>query len=372
MLGIAILCKTLLKGGAEKQALILAKSLQEKNIDVCIVNWYQDKIDPENLRYIRQNEIRYFPLNGGLISKLFSLKRLLENENSGYIVSYLTLANIVAGISKLMGSDLKTIGGIRNEKLPYYKFVLERFVHNHVNDVTVFNNYSGKEKFKKRGFNPDKIHVIQNAIELDNRQAKENENHGNSGESGNSGNEIKIVTVGRFVNQKDYPTALKSFRLLKDKCSTTKLKYIIIGYGPLESEIRSLASELEITGEVQIMINPPNIPEILRSSDIFLSTSLFEGVSNAIMEAMVAGLPIVATEVGDNKYLIRNSFNGYLVPCKNIGLVVQKLVYLCESEEKRLTFGKNSRLILERDFSMSLLVENYINLFKSLGGEENK
>lgn len=369
MLGIAILCKTLLKGGAEKQALILAKSLQEKNIDVCIVNWYQDKIDPENLRYIRQNGIRYFPLKGGLISKLLSLKQLLRNENSGYIVSYLTLANIVAGISKLMGSNLKTIGGIRNEKLPYYKFVLERFVHNHVNDVTVFNNYSGKEKFKKRGFNPDKIHVIQNAIDLDNRQAKEN---GNPGNTGNSGNEIKIVTVGRFVNQKDYPTALKSFRLLKDKCSTTKLRYIIIGYGPLESEIRSLARELEINGEIQIMINPPNIPEILRNSDIFLSTSLFEGVSNAIMEAMVAGLPIVATEVGDNKYLIRNSFNGYLVPCKNTGLVVQKLVYLCESEEKRLAFGKNSRLILERDFSMSLLVENYITLFQSLGGEENK
>lgn len=358
MLGIAILCKTLLKGGAEKQALILARSLQEKNINIFIVNWYQEKIDPENFRYIQDNKLKYFPLKGGLLSKLLSLGRILKSENAGFMVSYLTLANMVAGLRKLMGSNLKTIGGIRNEKLPYYKFVLERFMHNHVNDVTVFNNFSGKEKFRKRGFNPDKIHVIQNAIELDNRQAKE---------ESNPGNEIKIVTVGRFVNQKDYPTALKSFRLLKDRCRTTRFRYIIIGYGPLENEIRSLAHELEITSDIQIMINPPNIQEILRSSDIFLSTSLFEGVSNAIMEAMVAGLPIVATEVGDNKHLIRNSFNGYLVPCKNTGLVVQKLGYLCESEEKRRTFGKNSRLILERDFSMSLLVENYISLFKRIG-----
>lgn len=360
MQGIAILCKTLLKGGAEKQALILARSLQEKNIKVCIVNWYQDKIDPENLKYIQNNGIRYFPLEGGLISKLLSLRRLLKKENAGYIVSYLTLANIVAGISKLIGSNLKTIGGIRNEKLPYYKFAIERFIHNHINDVSVFNNFSGKEKFRKRGFNPDKIHVIQNAIELENWPARDERNQGN---------EIKIVTVGRFVNQKDYQTALKSFKLLKDKCSTTRFRYIIIGYGPLENEIRSLAHELEITSDIQIMINPPNIPEILRNSDIFLSTSLFEGVSNAIMEAMVAGLPIVATEVGDNKHLIRNSFNGYLVPCKNTGLVVQKLGYLCASEEKRRTFGKNSRLILETDFSMSLLVDNYVSLFQRIGGE---
>lgn len=360
MQGIVILCKTLLKGGAEKQALILARSLQEKNVNVCIVNWYRDKIDPENMKYIRDHAIRYFSLGGGLLSRLISLRNILKKEQAGYIVSYLTLANIVAGVSKLTYRNLKTIGGIRNEKLPFYKFVIERFIHNHVNDITVFNNYSGSEKFRKRGFNPDKIHVIQNAIELENRLAKEEQP---------GGEEIRIVTVGRFVKQKDYPTALKSFRLLKEKCKTSRFRYIIIGYGPLEKEIRSIAHDLEISGDIQIMINPPDIPEILRNSDIFLSTSLFEGVSNAIMEAMVAGLPIVATEVGDNKQLIRNSHNGYLVPCKNTGLVVQKLGYLCESEERRRTFGRNSRLILERDFSMSKLVDDYLDLFNRLGSK---
>ena len=128
---------------------------------------------------------------------------------------------------------------------------------------------------------------------------------------------------------------MHSFKLLKEKFKAQKFKYLIIGYGPLENEIRSLADELNIADDLEILINPPDIPDILRESDIFLSTSLFEGVSNAIMEAMVAGLPIVATEVGDNKYLIKNSFNGYLVPCKNLGLLVQKLGYLCESDEKR-------------------------------------
>lgn len=358
MHSVAILCKTLLKGGAEKQALLLAKSLQEKNVDVFIINWDMNKIDPENLKFIQDNKLAYLPLNGGFFLKFFSFKKALKTRKIKIVISYLTLANVIAGLIRLTSNNLKTIGGIRNEKLPFYKFIIEMFIHNHINNGTVFNNYSGGGKFSIRGFNPKKIHVIQNAIELNythekNYQAK--------------GDEIKIVTVGRFVKQKDYPTALKSFMLLKQKYKITKLKYIIIGYGPLEKEIRSIAHDLGITSEIQIMINPPNIPFILSNSDIFLSTSLFEGVSNAIMEAMIAGLPIVATEVGDNKHLIRNSYNGYLVPCRHVGLVAQKLKYLCESEEKRITFGKNSRLIVERDFSVSKMVNNYIRLFDSIG-----
>jgi len=351
---VAIICKTLLKGGAEKQALILAKSLPEMDIDVCLINWYQGKADPENLKFIRNNSIKYFPLKGSPLNKLIAIKKILKEDNVRIVVSYLTLANLVAGLSKFLNRKVVTIGGIRNEKLPYYKFLMERFIHNHVNDITVFNNYSGKEKFRKRGFKPEKIVVIQNAIEFENLPARSEKK---------SSDLIKIITVGRFVRQKDYSTALHSFKLLKEKFKAQKFKYLIIGYGPLESEIRSLADELKIADDLEILINPPDIPDILRGSDIFLSTSLFEGVSNAIMEAMVAGLPIVATEVGDNKHLIRNSFNGYLVPCKNLGLLVQKLGYLCESEEKRIDFGRKSRAIIEKEFSKAKLVENYVKLF---------
>jgi len=343
-----------LKGGAEKQALILAKSLPEMNVDVCLINWYQGEADPENLKFIENNSIKYFPLKRGPVNKLIAINKILKEENVRIVVSYLTLANLVAGLSKVLNRKIKTIGGIRNEKLPYYKFIMERFIHNHVNDITVFNNYSGKEKFRRRGFKPEKIVVIQNAIEFENLPVRPEKM---------SGDEIKIITVGRFVKQKDYSTALHSFKLLKDKFKAQKFKYLIIGYGPLENEIRSLADELKIADELEILINPPDIPDILRESDIFLSTSLFEGVSNAIMEAMVAGLPIVATEVGDNRYLIKNSYNGYLVPCKNLGLLVQKLGYLCESYEKRITFGRNSRAIIEKDFSKARLVENYVKLF---------
>jgi len=127
-----------------------------------------------------------------------------------------------------------------------------------------------------------------------------------------------------------------------------------------------LAGKLKLENKIKIFINPPDVPSILRSCDIFLSTSLFEGVSNSIMEALAAGLPVVATDVGDNSFLIRNGINGYLVPCRDIDKIVEKLEYLSGSWEVRNEFGKNSIKVIETKFSKMKLLDCYLSLFSKL------
>jgi glycosyltransferase involved in cell wall biosynthesis len=245
------------------------------------------------------------------------------------------------------------IGGIRNEKLPYYKFFFEKWIHNSLSDATVFNNYSAREKFIKRGFKSGKIFVIQNAIMADQI----------NGAEGESRSDIRIVTVSRFVRQKDFRTALYSFNELVKRNKDKVLTYYLLGYGPGEKAIRTLSEDLKITDKVRMFINPPNIPDILTECDIYLSTSLFEGLSNSIMEAMVAGLPIVATDVGDNRYLVNDGFNGFLIPCKDINKIVDKLEMLSESADLRIDFGNKSRLLIKNKFSQEKLLENYLKLF---------
>ena len=353
---VAIICKTFLKGGAEKQALILTKLLLDKGIDVILINWYGEKVDQRNLKFISDNSIRYYPMNGSYLKKLNKFQKIIKHDEISIIVSYLTLANFVSGVSKVFNRNVLTIGGIRNERLPYYKFLFEKLIHNYLNDATVFNNYSAKAKFERRGFNPDKIYVIQNAIELENTQLTSKSSNG----------EIKIVTVGRFVKQKDYDTALKSFSNLVERNRSREFKYYIVGYGPLEKDVRSMAEQLKIDNKIKILINPPDVPGILKNSDIFLSTSLFEGVSNSIMEALVAGLPVVATNVGDNSYLVKEGHNGYLVPCKDVNTIVDKLEYLSGSQEVRNEFGKNSIEVVETEFSKTRLLDSYLSLFSKL------
>jgi glycosyltransferase involved in cell wall biosynthesis len=356
MMRVAIICKTFLKGGAEKQALILTKLLVEKGISAILVNWYGEKVDQRNLKFISDNSLSYFPMSGSYFQKLKKFQKIIKEEETSIILSYLTLANFVSGISKILHRNIVTIGGIRNEKLPYYKFIFEKLIHNYLNDATVFNNYSAKEKFENKGFNPEKIYVIQNAIDAASLNLNQK----------NSNGEIKIVTVGRFVKQKDYGTSLRSFSNLVGRNKDKEFKYYIVGYGPLEKEVRSMAEQLKIEKNIKIFINPADVTGILKSGDIFLSTSLFEGVSNSIMEALVAGLPVVATNVGDNSYLVKNGQNGYLVPCKDVDTIVDKLEYLSGSQEIRREFGKNSIKVVETDFSKNKLLDSYLELFSKL------
>ena len=340
MPSIIIFCKTFLKGGAEKQALILSKLLTENKTNVILISWCGEKIDSGHIDYIKTNSIKFIGLKGNPIRKLIHLNSLIKKENVSIILSYLTLANVIAGITRLFHRKILTIGGIRTESFPFYKFIFERFIHNYLNDATVFNNYSAKNKFEKRGFNPEKIYVIHNAINVPPLHKKKNPK-----------NSINVVSVSRFVGPKDFHTALSSFKQLLERNRDKKLKYYIVGYGPMESEIRLLAAQLDLSDDVEIIVNPPNVTDILKSCDIYLSTSLYEGLSNSIMEAMAAGLPVVATNVGDNKYLIKDCFNGFLVPCRDINLITEKLEFLIKFEDTRITFGNNSHILISDTFS---------------------
>jgi len=353
---IAVLCKTLQKGGAEKQALILTKLLSDKGIDVSLINWFGNKIDHRYLRFITDNSFRYFPLSGNYLKKFRTFGKTIRRNDVSIIVSYLTLPNFVSGLTRLLNKEILSIGGIRNEKLPYHKFIFEKLIHNRLNDATVFNNFSAKKKFVKLGFKSEKIHVIHNALEVAQNQEKDEKPDG----------EIRIITVGRFVKQKDYGTALKAFNTLLEQNNRIKFAYYIVGYGPLENKIRNLAQKLEINDKVKIFVNPPDIHGVLNKCDIFLSTSLFEGVSNSIMEAMAAGLPVVATNVGDNNYLVKDGFNGYLVPCRDTTKIVEKLEILARSQTLRKDFGKNSLTLIKREFSNEKMLKNYLKLFSEL------
>lgn len=354
---LLVLCKTLRKGGAEKQAMIAAKLLSREGFSVTIIIWNGAKMDEDNLKYLEGQRINCIGLQGSLYRKIIDFRKYVIQLGITIILSYLTLANLIGAIAGRYKKSLITVGGIRSERLPFIKFLVERYVHNRFNDCTVFNSYAAMDGFVHRGFNPAKAFVIHNAAMI---QTYTEIPHDNA---------IRIITVSRFVKSKDFTTALKSFRALVVKYPDRMIRFLIIGYGKYEKQIRRLVSDYDLETRVDMLIDPPDLRDLLARSDIYLSTSLVEGLSNSIMEAMAAGLPVVATNVGDNRYLIEDSQNGYIVPCKSSDIITQRLEQLILSEDLRKRFGDNSQLKISAEFTEEIMLDNYKKLIEALNSE---
>ena len=146
------------------------------------------------------------------------------------------------------------------------------------------------------------------------------------------------------------------------------LKFILIGSGPEEGDIRSLVDELGVGDYVTFIgkIANDNMPEYLNSSDIYVSTSLSDTTPVSVSEAMACGLPCIVTDVGGVKEVISDGENGYLFKPGDYESLAKKIVDLSFDLEKRRIIGKNARLTIIEKLNwtnlMTEVAEDYVEL----------
>ena len=150
------------------------------------------------------------------------------------------------------------------------------------------------------------------------------------------------------------------------KKTKLNISYTIVGYGVLENDIRQFVKKENLEEKVNIVINPNNINHYYAKASVFLQSSIFEGMSNTLMEAMSFSLPIIATSVGDTNILVEEKINGYLCQPKNVNQIMEKLYLTISNKEKRLLLGQNSYDKIQNGFSLEVFSNKYINLIENL------
>ena len=138
----------------------------------------------------------------------------------------------------------------------------------------------------------------------------------------------------------------------------------IIGYGEEEQNIRSWIKEFDVEKYINIYIRPNNVQDIVRDADIYLSTSLFEGTSNSIMEALNWSLPVVATNVGDNNHLVIDGVNGTLHPIGDAKGMAASIARLLNDYELRKEYGLSSNKNLRDNYSMEIFEKRYTKIIE--------
>tara|TARA_B100000886_G_scaffold307078_1_gene239856 strand:- start:4070 stop:5173 length:1104 start_codon:yes stop_codon:yes gene_type:complete len=168
-----------------------------------------------------------------------------------------------------------------------------------------------------------------------------------------------IISVCRFEQQKNIRD------ILKIALKLSNFNFNIIGDGPIWEEIENLILEKNIRN-VFLLGKKKNVFNYLYSSDIYLSTSLYEGLPLSILEAMSIGLPIVASNVVGNCDTVENGISGYFYELKNINKAVYYLVKLAKNKNLRKKMGDAAFYRQRNIFSKNKMVSKYQKLYKNI------
>ena len=172
--------------------------------------------------------------------------------------------------------------------------------------------------------------------------------------------DIVIGSVGRLVEQKDYPTQLRAFAFAAAR--VPGLRMVIAGDGPLRSSLEDLTRDLGIADRVRFLGNWNDVPALLRSVDFFALASKFEPFGVALLEAKAAGLPIVATAVNEIPEIVQDGESGLLAVPENASSMAGLFVRLAEDRALRSRFGARSRAEAQQ-YSLQAAVAAYESLY---------
>jgi glycosyltransferase involved in cell wall biosynthesis len=224
-----------------------------------------------------------------------------------------------------------------------------------------------KERMAKIfSYRKDNIRVVYNGIDASkffpSPELRESFRH----EQNVSGNFV-IGTVGRFHPVKDHFTLMEGFAIFRKKVPEAKL--LLVGgekNGAILSSYSEKANELNLHDAICFLPTTANIMRVFNGFDVFALTSLSEGCSNVILEAMACGVPVVATHAGGNSELIRDNSNGLLFEVGDAQELAQHLFRLYQDEKLRRQFQKTGPSFVQKKFTLEKTVQNYQKLYLSL------
>lgn len=322
---IAFYINAIHEGGAERVMVNLASNFANEGDDVILITSFKDSWE-----YPYSAKIKRYILeeNGTSHSKIIrnifriqKLRKVLKFELPDCIVSFMAEPNYRAIIAS-RGLKTKTIISVRNDPNKEYPGKIGKFLGRKLlslADGCVFQTSEAQRWFPKKL--QDKSKIIFNAVKEDffeiNRQVVKN----------------TIVTCGRLEKQKNHKLLINAFELVLEKHPDAKL--LIYGEGKLRNDLTELIERKGMEQNVSLCGNSNNVPEVLSKAEIFVLSSDYEGMPNALMEALAAGVPCISTDCscGGPKSLIVDKVNGRLIAVKSKDQLAKVLDELLDNKE---------------------------------------
>ena len=260
-----------------------------------------------------------------------AIKKEIKRIRPCAVISFMAKINIVAWLA-VMGTGVKYIASERNDpavgRNAVYPKVLSMAYA--AADVVVFQTTRAKDYFNSK--------IQRNGVIIPNPLKPMPE--------ATYDQTKRIVTVGRLSEQKNHKLLIDAFEKIHRDYPDFSVD--IYGEGSLRNELQAYIDDKKLTASVHLCGKVDNVPEMIRDACMFVLPSDYEGLSNALLEAMGIGLPCITTNCAGSDDAIRDGENGLIVPVGDEAAMEHAMRRLLEAPEQATEMGRNARRSMER------------------------
>ena len=350
-------------GGAQKMQLILAEAMQQQDhVDLTLIVLETNKRKtaiPEKLEALGVN-VHYFPAKKLLsFGRLRQLRRFLKEGEYDLVHAHLTYANIIGTITgRLAGiPTIASFRSIRPDSHPI-RGRLEAFLLSYVTTSLMAVGHSTAAAHQHR-VGKKEITAIPNSVKRFPPPSEKERRSLRQTLVGDFQRPI-LITVGRLIKMKGFDILLNAFATARQQHPTATL--LIAGSGPDHDRLADQIKALDLNDHAHLLGPRNDIVDLLAASDIFVNASHWEGLSNALLEAMAAGLPAIATNTSDTPRVVVPG-TGLLIPTNDESALTEAIITLLGDEQKRLILGRAARQHMAQAHSLENWTQQILTLW---------
>jgi len=292
------------------------------------------------------NNIEYYEVTNGIFSSIYKVRKLILKLNPDIVhvhyLGYYALLGLFSGanciVSTPWGTDV-----IEGKKSFLKRQILSRILKK--SKLITCDAYYMRDELKKFNVSLNKIHIINFGI--DTKKFFKQERNSKVLEKFHISDELTIISLRSFEPVYDIKTLIFAAKIVLKEIPG--VRFVLVGRGTLEKELKELVHSLEIDNSVYFtgFIDNQLLPSLLSSSDIYVSTSLSDaGIAASTAEAMSCETPVVISVSAENNKWINDKVNGFLFSTKNSEQLAEILIKLIKDETLRIKVGKEGRNVI--------------------------
>lgn len=302
------------------------------------------------------------------ISGVFRLRKLVREEKPDIILTYLFHADAIGRftLQKITSAPvIPFLGTTYNYSRYFFARIFEKISKPFVFHYLA-NSQAVKEAYvKKFGVSQKKITVVSTGIDtifFDSVKPDQNL----IASLGINPDDFVIICVANLHKNKGHYYLLEAFEKIHHTNNKKSLKLLLIGDGVEQENLRQQIKNYVSQANILFLGRRNDVPQLLKISHLFILPTLFEGMSNAILEAMTCSLPIITTDIPENRVLIENKKTGFLVPVQSSNDIAQAIHVVLDNSEEARKIGIVAKEFIHSNLSLKTSTESLRKFLNSL------